>query len=415
MNSIQTTRLTRLCCAAAALTLSCASPAPAEDWPRWRGPRGDGISQESNLATQWPREGPKTLWTAPVGIGHSSPVAKDGKVYLLTARDDLETLTAFNAADGKVLWEANYKGGWTGQYKGTRATPTIEGDRIYTYGGGTDLACWNLADGSEVWRLNVLQETGASDLTWGAASSPLIDGDRIYVQSGEGGPIAVAVDKKSGKIAWKSQATGKAGYAHPVLIDAGGGSRQLIVFGGEALVAMDPATGKTLWQEPWKTMYDVNATTPIYRDGHLFISSAYGHGSMMLKVTANGAERLWENPSVQARFQPPVLDGDHLYVNSEGTLKCLSWPDGKVVWEGKQRDLRIGNGGSFVRFGGDKLVALSDRGELSLMQATPAGIKLISQTKLIDGREIWATPLIYQGRLYAKGVEELTCLDIAGK
>lgn len=381
----------------------------AEDWPQWRGPRGDGISRETGLLRQWPRNGPGRLWG-----GYSSPVAKDGRVYLLHARPGKDILTAFDAETGKVVWSKESNRNGNASYEGTRATPTIDGSHIYTLGEMGDLICRKLADGEPVWGLNVHQLARTSPLQWGAASSPTVIGDLVYVQTGEGGPIAVAVDKTSGKPVWASQARDKAGYATIIATDVGG-RQQLVVFGGSAVYGMDPASGKTLWREAWQTSYDVNAATPVYHDGHLFVSSEYNHGCMMLQLTPSGARKLWENREIQCKFQPPILDVKEgvLYANSGGTLKCMSWPDGKIRWSAR-RGLNLGAGGSIVRWE-DKLVTLSERGELSLVQATPAGVKVVSQFELFDASQTWSTPLLYGGKLYAKGPDSLVCLDVGAK
>ena len=385
----------------------------AEDWPRWRGPRGDGISRE-NVSTDFPPGGPRQLWAADVGIGYSSPVAAAGRVYLFTLNNKKETLTAFDAASGQILWSNESPGDrFTGGYPGTRATPTIDGDAVYTYGGSGALTRRDLATGKPRWHVNILQATGSQNLGWGTASSPLVTDDAVYVQAGKGGAVAVAVKKDDGSVLWQSEARGTGGYAHPLLADVAG-TPQLIVFGGKAVYGMNPATGRTLWQQPWETSYDVNAATPVYRDGHLLVSSEYGHGCMMLRLSQGGAEKLWESKEVQSKFPGMILDGDALYANSSGTIKCLTWPDGKLLWAARDPKLRLGPGGSIVRFGGDRLLALSERGNLSICRATPGGIELLSQAEVLDSREAWATPLLYAGRLYAKGDTEFICFDLSG-
>jgi outer membrane protein assembly factor BamB len=347
-------------------------------------------------------------------VGFSSPVAQAGRVYLFTLHNGQESLTCFDAFSGKILWNVEQPGGWTSAYEGTRATPNIDGDRIYTFGGRGDLTCRDLANGHQRWTINILSQTGAGPLQWGTASSPLIVGNLLYVQAGDGGPIAVAVDKNTGSIAWKSQATGKSGYAAPVLADVAG-TPQLVVLGGTAVYGMDPATGRTIWSEPWPTSYDVNAATPVYHNGHLFVSSEYNHGAMMLALSPGGAKKLWEKNDVQCKIQPPVLDVNEgvLYANSGGTLKCMSWPDGQIKWAATDKNLRLGAGGSIVRWQ-NYLLTMSERGVLSLVRATPAGAQLVSQTKAFNGSQVWSTPLIYGGRLYAKGEAELVCFDLTG-
>jgi outer membrane protein assembly factor BamB len=386
-----------------------------EDWPKWRGPRADGISRETGIVSQFPLGGPAQLWSADVGIGYSSPVAVAGKVYLFTLNQGKETLTAFDAATGQILWSDESAGpAWTSRYPGTRATPLVEGDAVYIYGGGGELTCRDLATGKPRWQVNILTITGSTPLSWGQGSSPLIAGDLVYVQGGQGGSIAVALKKADGTVAWQSEARGVGGYAHPIVADVSG-QQQLIVFGGKAVYGMDPATGKTIWQQPWETNYDVNAATPVYRDGHLFVSSEYNRGCMMLRVTPGGAEKLWENKEVQSKINGMVLDRDHLYANSSGTIKCMSWPDGKIAWSASDAALRLGAGGSIVRVGDDRLLCMSERGKLTIARATPEKIEVLAQAQLLDGREIWSTPLLYAGRLYAKGDTEFVCFDLTGK
>jgi hypothetical protein len=387
----------------------------AEEWPRWRGPRGDGITSET-IPDKLPKEGPRKLWSKSVGAGYSSPVAVDGRIYIFALADGKDTLYAFDES-GKELWKEAYEGGWKGDYKGTRASPVIENDRIYTYGGNGDLVARELASGKLIWQLNVLKETnaqGRKNGDWGISSNPLIDGNSIYVQGGNGDAFAVAVDKNVGKIIWKSD-KGVGGYAQPALIDVKG-NKQLAVFAAFGLFGLNPDSGKTLWKHPWTTNYDVNAATPIYKNGQIFISSNYGHGGALLDVSSNSVKKVWENKELKCHFQPPILDGDVMYGNSEGKLKCIKWADGKPSWPQAAPD-ELGRGGTLTR-SGDRLLILTDGGKLILAQATPAAYKRLAEATLFEdsGRgQIWSTPLLYKGKLYAKGMEEFNCYDLSAK
>jgi outer membrane protein assembly factor BamB len=387
--------------------------ASAMEWPKWRGPLGDGISREPNLADKWPAGGPTELWTADVGIGYASPIAAGGRVYLFSLTDNTETLTCFDANSGRIIWNQPGGHGRTNSYPGTRATPTIDGPDIFTLGGTGDLTCRDVATGNQRWSTNVLAENNATALDWGVASSPLVSGNLVFVQVGQGGPVAIAVNRSNGSIAWKSQATSLSGYAAPILIDVEG-SPQLIVFGGKALYAMDPQDGRTIWEHKWTTSYDVHASTPIYRDGRLFITSGYRTGSLMLQISKDSSPKeLWQSKFAQSRFQPVILDGDALYVNSEGKMTCLGWNDARLFWQDEANKLKLGLGGSFVRIPGDRMISLGERGQLTLAKITPAGIDVISSAKGPEGTQVWAMPLIYGGRLYAKGEQELVCYDIS--
>jgi outer membrane protein assembly factor BamB len=395
------------------LLLVAPSIAAADDWPRWRGPRGDGISQEKGLLETWPAD-LKPLWSVVVGKGYSGPVAKHGRVYQFSLINGDDTLTCYDANTGKPLWSHSYKGGWDGSYPGTRATPYIDGDRIYTFGGTGELTARELASGKQIWRTNVLRKGGGgSPLSWAQASNPLIDGDLIYVQGGGGGRVGIGVDKNSGEIVWRSEARTNGGYAHPILADVQG-RKQLILFAADGPMGIDPASGRTIWQRDFKNGPGVNASEPIYRDGHLFVTSAYGLGSIMLKLTPKSAQPAWENSGIEGRFQPAILDGDHLYVNSEGTLVCMKWPNNEIKWKTGNRDKNLlGLGGSIVRVGNDKMILLSQSGRLTLAKATPEGFTQISTIPdLVEGSEVWATPAIHDGKLYAKGATELVCISI---
>lgn len=390
----------------------------AEDsaWPKWRGPDGDGICREVRLAERWPEEGPKIIWQDKTGKGFASPVAAGGKVCLFAVIDRKDTLIVYDAANGQRAWSASYSNSFLVTHGGTRATPVIDKDLVYTLGGAGDLVCRKFADGTPVWHINVLTETKSKNLTWGTASSPLIVGDTIYLQVACNGPTAVAVSKKDGTVTWESESREQASYAPIVQVEAGG-KKQLIVFGGKSIIAMDPANGKTIWTYPWTTEFDVNAATPICRDGRLFLSSGYNHGSIMLRLTGDKPEKLWETKKPDCKFPSPVLDGDCLYATGEksGTLGCYNWADGKELWMADNKQIPLGFGGSMLRLPNSRAIAISDTGRLFLLEATRESVKIISQAKPITDKDVWSTPLVYQGRLYLKIGPSFACLDIAGK
>ena len=183
-------------------------------------------------------------------------------------------------------------------------------------------------------------------------------------------------------------------------------------------IGMNPANGRTIWQHRWTNGPEVNASDPVYRDGCLFVTSAYGQGALMLQLASNGgAKKLWEIRDLESRFQPALLDGDFLYVNSEGTLTCLKWPSNKIQWTTRNDDRNLlGLGGSMLRVGDDKLILLSQSGRLSLARATPHGFERISSVAdVVEGGEVWSTPAIHDGKLYIKGERELVCIDIKAK
>jgi outer membrane protein assembly factor BamB len=380
--------------------------AHAEEWPHWLGPRGDGISTEVAFAKPWPAAGLNKVWSKPIGRGFSSPIALDGRVYAFHDLEGAEHLTAYDANSGAVLWDEKDEGGWNGDHPGTRATPAISEGAIYTYGGAGDLTARNLADGKKLWRLNILKAVGAQPMIWGVGSSPLVIGDLIYVQTAMGGSIAVAVNRKTGDIAWQSEEKGVAGYAPVIQVEIGG-QKVLILAAGQQVVAVRPDTGKTLWKAPFHIEEDVHAATPVYRDGALFVTAAYNAGGALLKVTPKSATISWTSKQVTARFNPAILDHGYLYLNSEGFIECVDWFTGDVMWTAEERELRVGQGGAVLRVA-DKLITLSDRGVLTLLKATPSGYSKVSQFQAGTGWQNFAIPLLYRNRLYLRGETTLT-------
>lgn len=406
----------RLMLSACLIALVCAAGvASSQDWPQWRGPKRDGIAPANGLATRWGSDGPPRLWRVPVGLGYSSPIAVDGVVYAFGQDDKDHRLTALSAADGNTLWTQAYPAAWSDRsYPGTRATPAIAGERIYTFGGGGELTCRRISDGKLIWQVNVLELTGSKPIHWGCASSPLVVNGTVYVQAGAGNATAVALDAADGSVVWKSQYDGPAGYATIAQANVDG-TDMLLVFAGTDLVAMDPADGRTLWTLGYETDYRINAATPIVRDDLVFITHAYRRSiGTMLRIRPDGVETVWENGHIASKFVTPILDGDELYANSNGTLVAVAWDDGSLLWRCEDKALQLAEGGSVLR-AGDMLITLSANGELSLAHATPESVELRGQVDLFERNTNWATPLLYEGKLYVKGNTDLICLDATAK
>jgi outer membrane protein assembly factor BamB len=191
---------------------------------------------------------------------------------------------------------------------------------------------------------------------------------------------------------------------------------QLIIFAGKAVGGIDPETGKSLWDDSFQTRYDVNAATPIFHEGRVLFTAEYDTGrAAMYQLSGRGAKKVWENKNLKSKFQPVILENGFVYGNSGGNLVCIKWDDGKLAWQAKEKNLNLGPGGSILRAGGDKLITLSERGRLSLVRATSKGYELLAQQPLFDGNQIWASPLLYDGKLYCKGMDEFVCLDVSGK
>ncbi|MBW8867978.1 MAG: PQQ-like beta-propeller repeat protein, partial [Acidobacteria bacterium] len=258
------------------LSLSAvASNLASDDWPQWRGAKRDGISGEHGLLKDWPAGGPPVLWRGNgTGTGYSSFSAAKGRLYTLGARAGTEYLMAYDAATGKKLWEiAHGRKFGNDMGDGPRSTPTIDGDRLYTFGASGDLSVVDAATGKVFWKMNLLDKFGGSNIRWGLSESPLVLSDRILVSPGGRGAAIVALSKTDGAVIWKSLGD-EPGYSSAVLHEANG-VREAIYFTAERALGVDVETGKLLWSYNQVANQTANIATPIVRGNQVFLSSAY--------------------------------------------------------------------------------------------------------------------------------------------
>jgi outer membrane protein assembly factor BamB len=397
---------------------SADGPRAAEppSWPRFHGPQGDNISPDTGLLKQWPKEGPKLLWTArDIGEGFSSVALAGGRIYTNGNKDDKTIVTALDL-DGKILWQRPNGEAWTGGHPGARSTPTIEEDRLYDESPLGDVACLAAKDGKPVWHVNILEKFAAENIKWALAESLWIDGQHVICCPGGPQTAVVALDKNSGAVAWKSPSAGDAAaYASPVVIEHGG-LRIVLTMTAKALIGVDADSGALLFRHPHETAYDVNALMPIFHAGCIFISSGYGAGSELLKLKVEGkkaaVERVWQNKDLDNHHGGVVLLDDYLYGSAfkggDHAWVCLDWKDGKTMY----RAAGVGKGSLTCAEG--MLYTYSENGKVGLVRATPAGHEVISQFYLPKGGEgpCWAHPVVCGGRLYLRHGNFLYAYDV---
>jgi outer membrane protein assembly factor BamB len=397
------------------LTLaSCllASTALAADWPQLRGPNRDGISRETGLLRSWPAGGPKTLWKVPIGEGFSHIAVAKGRLFTMYGQGDNDFAAAYNAETGRPLWRVPLGRKYiSDQGNGPRSTPVVDGDTVYVLSGRGQLAALKAADGKKVWEHDLQQELGAEPPQWGISTSPLIEGNLLLVDvGGSRGRSLVAFDKKTGKTAWTSQ-NEPAGYSAPIAITVGG-VRQVVFFTGRSVLAVAPKDGKLLWRVPWKTDWDVNAATPIFvPPDKLYISSGYDTGAALFRIEVTdgrvGADQVWQNPRMKNQFSSSVLHNGHIYGFDNSVLKCLVAATGEEKW----KESGFGHGSLILADG--HLIVLSERGKLSLVEATPAGYREKGNSQPLSGK-CWTAPTLANGRLYLRNEEDLLALNWRG-
>lgn len=383
--------------------------ASAEDWPRWRGPNGDGISKETSWSVDALKSGPTMLWGQNVSAGYSAVAVAGDRLYTMGNADGKDYVGCLDVATGKVVWDFSYPCK-PAQYPGPRATPFVDGDKVYTFSSSGDLFCLNAADGKKVWGKNVLKETNAQNITWGLAGSPVIDGDLVIVNAGEHG---MAYNKNTGEKVWASSPK-QCGYATPVVYELGG-VRSVAIFGAKAVYGVELATGKKLWSFDWQTDYDVNAADPLVFDHYVFITSGYGRGCALIDIAGNAAKKVWENKNIAAHFQSNVyIDGVIYGINGSpggGQLTCLDAMKGDVKW--KQE---TGFGSLIVA--DDKFIITNERGGLFVAAVDPSGYKELYKGKALEPKsaKVWTPPVLANGRLYIRTSNgDLACIDAGVK
>ncbi len=383
--------------------LGLAAGAAGGDWPHWRGPNHDGVSPEKGLRTTWDAPPPK-VWEREIGPAFSSFACVGDRVYTCGTSDKQQTLLCLKADTGDVLWkrpfELRYHEPQGGD--GTRATPAVHDGRVFIIGALGRLLCASADTGEEVWS----RQFDAKP-QWGYSGSVLVENGLVIVPVGGPDAALLALDVKTGKEVWKC-GSGVVGYAtpYPITLD---GRRYVVGFMGKEAIIGEADTGRTVWNLPWQTDWDVNAATPIFHDGHLLLSSGYKHGSTLLKLRREGdrlaATPVWENNNIRAKFQTPVLYEGHLYVSDEVGLKCVEWATGNEKWS------RRGTQNGTVLVADGQLLVFTEDGTLLIAPATPAEFKPTAEVQLLDGR-CWTVPVLHRGHLYVRNLKRAACFRL---
>lgn len=419
----------------------------AADWPGYLGPKRNATSPETGLLRAWPNGGPKVLWTTPLGIGFGGPAVSGGRIYLLD-RDDAvgDKLRCLDLATGKELWSFAYSAPGRYDHPGSRSTPAVDGDRVYTAGPLGDVYCVNTKTQKPVWNKNVWRDFGggakvpagfggggdrASSLPiWGITQNPLIYRDLVILASQTPQAGVVAYDKLTGELKWKSvPLSGGAGYVTPSVVKVGQEDHLVMITAAEgsgrnarggSVNGLDPLTGKVLW-----TYRNFQCGVPVPQavdagDGRVLVTGAYRAGSAMIRVqkAADGTYRvdeLFKNPDFGAHTQPPILYKDHFYVpytvneRSDG-LVCMTM-NGQVKWKTGEEP-PFNKGGMVLADG--LLLAVDGNTKLYLIDPDPAGFKPLASAELLAPGENWAPIALVDGKLLIRDQKQMKCVQVAG-
>ena len=373
----------------------------AADWPWIYGPKRDNTSDQKGLLRTWPKEGPKVLWTAPMGLGFGGPAVSDGKVYLLDRDEEVgDKLRVLDLASGKELWSFAYAAPGAFMFAGSRTTPTVDGEHVYTSGPLGDLYAINTKTQKPVWHKNIWKGFGGGEYPrWAVVQNPLIYGNLLIVAPQTSQAGVVAYDKLTGGLKWKSAAlSGTAGYVSPSIIKIGGDDHLVMITAAEgrgrnakggSVNGLDPTSGKVLWTYTnWQCIIPVPQPVDA-GEGRVLITGGYGAGTAMIKVQKKGAgygvTELFKNPDFGAHTQPPILHGDHFYshytINERSDGFVAMSIDGKIKWKTDQQPAFV-RGGSILADG--LLLTTDGDTKLYLVEPTPSGFKPLASAVLLE-------------------------------
>lgn len=400
----------------ATVCLTVTTLSHAGDWPQWRGPARNDLSTETGLLKSWPASGPKQKWIfKEAGLGYSGFSISRGRLFTMGARGDKEFLICLGAKDGRELWATPIGGTYPNNWgDGPRGTPTVDGKFVYALAAQGGLICADVSKGKVIWKAD-MKDFGGKVPGWGYCESLLVDGNKVVCTPGGGKGAVVALDKKTGAVLWQSKDfTDEAHYSSIITADLNG-AHQLIQLTPKIIVGLNSKDGSVLWRSDWQGRTAV-IPTPIYKDGHVYVTSGYGVGCKLVKVgPGNQVSDVYVNKVIKNHHGGVVLVGDHLYGHSDGAgWTCQNFLTGEEVWSSKA----FGKGA--VTFADGMLYCLEEgSGTVVLAEASSKGwseksrFTLSPQTQLRkrDGR-IWTHPVISNGRLYLRDQEIIYCFAI---
>jgi outer membrane protein assembly factor BamB len=436
------TRTRGLLCSALCVCLGCAVT-QGDDWPQWLGPQRNSVWSETGILDTFPPEGPRVVWRQKIGGGFAGPAVAAGRVFVTdyvtekqpipsaSRRDKLEgteRVLCLSATDGQVLWEHAYPRSYNISYPaGPRATPTVDGDRVYSLGAEGDLLCLNVADGAVVWSCNLPELLGYETPQWGCTGHPLIDGDKLICIAGGEGSIAVALDKRSGKVLWKALSATESGYCSPMILTAGG-TRQLIIWHSESINSLNPDSGQVYWSQPLQPDWSMAIATPRTDGKHLF-AGAIMMKSVLLELAPDkpDATVVWygkKDVGIAPTISTPFLEDGYLYgVDREGELRCVELATGKHIWTtyaATTKGAATDNATAFLVKQADRFFLFNELGQLVIAQLTPAGYRELSRGQIIEPAGtsqrrpiVWSHPAFANRCIYARNDREIVCVSLA--
>lgn len=398
--------------------------AHADGWPQYRGPLRSGVSAETGLLQRWPDGGPTKLWTVSgIGAGYSSPAIAGDRVYVTGLIEGKGVLKCFDTR-GKLQWTVSYGDEYQGgsfrrragkpRFRGARTTPTVHDGAVYLLSGAGVVGCYDAQTGAKRWAVDVLATYGGRQLKWGISESLLVTDGKLIVTPGGADAALVALDPASGKLIWRTKGLSHASAYCSPLLATHDGKPQIITHTADAIVGVSPADGSVLWQHAYRNMRAIHPVTPVYADGHVFATSGYSHGAVILKLGGPTPTEVWREKIMDTHHGGLVVLDGHVYGSSSnrprGKWMCVGLTTGKIKYQVDG----IGKGACIAAEG--KLYCYGESGTVALVEATPTGWKQLGAFQITVGEdEHWAHPAIANGVLYIRHGDVMLAFDIRAR
>jgi outer membrane protein assembly factor BamB len=406
----------------AALLLAQTPAGQAQDWLQWRGPNRDGRSTETGLLKQWPEGGPKQVWKATgLGAGYSGLTVAGDRVYTSGDHGDASFVLALDRASGNKVWSVKLgksgAPGW-GNFAGPRGSVTIDGDRLYAMGQYGEVVCLQAKDGKEIWRKHMVHDFGAKQPEWGYSESPLVDGEQVVMTPGGSKGAVVALNKMTGAQLWQSKDCTDEAHYSSLVISEFGGVRHYVQLTADHVIGVNAKDGSLLWKAVRKGKTAVIPTPEVHED-MVFVTSGYGVGCNLFKITKSGssfsAEQVYANKDLENHHGGTVFHQGNVYGHSESRgWVCLELKTGKLLWREKEK---LRKGSILFADGHLYLREEADKGTVALIEASPEGYKESGRFAQPDrsDKNSWPHPVIANGKLYLRDQDILLCYDIKGQ
>ena len=390
------------------------------DWPRWRGPNGDGISMETEWNAEALSGGPKILWKVDAGLGHSNVAIKDNRLYTMGIgiKERKAVIYCLNADTGEEIWRRPLEE----TYRDIYTTPTIEGKYLYALSSEGVLFCLKSKNGKVLWERDLISEYDVVRPRYGFGGSPVIERNLVILNLNLSG---IALNKNTGEMVWVSeqyhpsntcpQGKNMASYATPVIFDWEG-KRCALMYHCTGLYSVDVQTGQQLWYFEFMAI-GAKASDPIFFEDKVFISTGYALARcVLIEITGSEPKALWENENMRNEFSSCVYidgylygsDGDH---GTQCPLRCIDVETGDVLWE---EEMKMAS----LMAADDKLIILEEDGILHIAEAAPSAYQEISSCDVLEGEQkgrlFYTPPILCNGKIYCRSYYgNLVCIDVS--